>query len=58
MSRKRTLTAYGTQLDQDRLAVLAEQAGVSVSTWIVDKIRTDYERQFGQTPPSLLRKSA
>ena len=58
MSRGRTLTAYGTQLDQDRLAVLAEQAGLTVSTWIVEKIRSDYERLFGDTPPELLRKPA
>lgn len=56
--RKRTLTAYGTELDQAKLAVLAEQSGDTVSTWIVKRIQEDYARKFGETDPAVLRKPA
>lgn len=56
--RTRTLTAYGSEDDQQKLAVLAEQSGVTVSTWIVKKIQADYEALFGDTPPQVLRKPA
>lgn len=56
--RNRTLTAYGTQADQDKLAVLAEQSGETASTWLIKKIQDEYRRLYGETPPHLLRKSA
>jgi predicted HicB family RNase H-like nuclease len=53
---RRTLTAYGNQDDQDKLAVLAQEQGISVSAWIVKTIRDEYLRHFGGYPPkSLLR---
>lgn len=56
--RQRQLTAYGTELDQAKLAVLAEQSGDTVSTWIVKKIQEEYARKFGDTDPAVLRKPA
>lgn len=56
--RKRQLTAYGTELDQAKLAVLAEQSGETVSTWIVKQIQQEYSRRFGDADPALLRKPA
>ena len=56
--RSRTLTAYGTEDDQQKLAVLAEQSGVTVSTWIIKKIQAEYQALFGDTPPRVLRKPA
>lgn len=56
--RKRTLTAYGEVLDQEKLAVLAQEAGCTVSTWIVQHIRNEYQRLYGDTDPQLLRKNA
>jgi len=58
MSRRNTLTAYGTDLDQQKLAVLAEQSNNSASTWIVRQIRSEYSRLFGDEPPEKLRKPA
>lgn len=56
--RSRTLTAYGTEDDQQKLAVLAEQSGDTASTWIVKKIQAEYRALFGDTPPQILRKPA
>lgn len=54
--RKRTLTAYGSELDQAQLAVLAEQSGLTASTWLVKQIQVEYARLFGETDPAVLRK--
>lgn len=56
--RNKTLTAYGSQVDQDKLAVLAEQSGETASTWIIKQIRDRYAAQYGDTEPHFLRKSA
>ena len=58
MARNQTITAYAREDDQQRLAVLAEQSGISASTWIVQQIQKEYSRLFGDTPPRQLRKSA
>lgn len=55
--RDRTLTAYGSADDQAKLAVLAEQAGETVSTWIIKQIQQNYARLYGEMDPQLLRKS-
>lgn len=47
---RRTLTAYGSQDDQNKLTALAKDAGLTSSGWIVAMIRREYERQFGNTP--------
>lgn len=49
--RRRTLTAYGTQEDQDKLALLAKESGLTVSSWVVSQIRQEYKRAFGDLPP-------
>lgn len=56
--RRRQITAYGDQLDQDKLTVLAEQEHISASTWIVRKIREDYAKLYGDVDPGTLRKFA
>lgn len=56
--RARQITAYGDQLDQDKLTVLAEQEHVSASTWLVRKIREDYDKLYGDVDPAILRKFA
>jgi hypothetical protein len=52
--RSETLTAYGTAEDRAKLAVLAGDR--SVSTWLIDKIRSEYHRLYGDTDPTTLRK--
>lgn len=54
--RKRQLTAYGTVDDQNKLTVLAETSGDTVSTWIVRRIQEEYARLYGDTPPELLMR--
>jgi hypothetical protein len=56
--RRRQITAYGDQLDQDKLTVLAEQESISASTWLVRKIREDYDKLYGDADPAILRKFA
>ena len=43
--------AYGTQLDRDKLAVLASVEDMSSSQWILERIRSEYNQVFGEVQP-------
>lgn len=55
--RGETITAYGKTEDRDKLSVLAKEAGVTHSTWIIDMIRREYARIFGDIDPATLRNN-
>ena len=45
------IMAYGTQLDRDKLAVLASVENKSSSQWILERIRSEYNQVFGEVQP-------
>jgi hypothetical protein len=51
--KKSAITAYGTQADRDKLAVLAKLTRKSSSEWLIDKIRSEYRLVFGEFDPDL-----
>lgn len=51
------LTAYGQPSDREKLEVLAGQKNLSSSQYIIQKIRDEYERLFGDTPPKFFIKN-
>ena len=51
MARAKGIMAYGTDLDREKLAVLAEFSSKSSSEWLIDQIRLVYEQHFGDTDP-------
>ena len=55
--RTRSITAYGTVEDVEKLAVLSEQSGRTASSWLVHQLRSEYERLYGDIEPHNLRKS-
>jgi hypothetical protein len=56
MARAKGIIAYGTDLDREKLAVLAQLNGQSGSEWIVDQIRTVYRQAFGEAAPDFITK--
>jgi hypothetical protein len=51
MKRDKGIIAYGTELDREKLAVLASLSGQSGSDWIVNKIRELFHETFGDDDP-------
>jgi hypothetical protein len=47
------IMAYGTQLDRDKLAIMASVESKSASQWILDKIRAEYSQVFGEVQPDI-----
>lgn len=54
MKRDRGIIAYGTDLDREKLALMASLEGVSASEWIVNKIREVYGNAFGEIEPKCI----
>lgn len=52
MARAKGIIAYGTDLDREMVAALAQLSEQSVSEWIVDQIRTKFRESFGNTDPN------
>jgi hypothetical protein len=46
--------AYGSDLDREKLAVLATVSNMSQSEWIITMIRSKYAAAFGETTPNLV----
>lgn len=53
--RTETLTAYGAPTDRDMLAVLAQGESQSASAWLINQIRQEYTRLYGNLDPATLR---
>lgn len=51
MTRHKGIIAYGTELDREKLAVLAKLSGRSGSEVIISLIRQQYETVLGTADP-------
>lgn len=54
MKNDKGIIAYGTELDREKLAVLATLSGQSGSEWIVNQIREVYGNAFGDVAPKCI----
>lgn len=46
------IACYGTEEDRQRLLLVAEAAEMTMSAWLVGKIREAYGELHGETPPN------
>lgn len=53
--RNKGIIAYGTDVDREKLSVIAELSCISASEWLINKIRESYRESFGDADPSSLR---
>ncbi|CCV12918.1 hypothetical protein [Mesorhizobium sp. STM 4661] len=51
MTRHKGIIAYGTELDRQKLAALAQLSGKSGSEFLVEMIREKYSLTLGETDP-------
>lgn len=54
MARAKGIIAYGTDLDREKLAALAQLNDQSGSEWIVEQIRSVYRQAFGEADPRFI----
>lgn len=54
MTRHKGIIAYGTEVDREKLAVLAQVSSQSGSEVIIEMIRRRYQDVFGETDPKLI----
>jgi hypothetical protein len=57
MTRHKGIIAYGTELDREKLAVLAHLSKQSGSEVIINMIRSQYKEVAGDAPPSQIIKT-
>jgi len=55
MSTSKAITCYGTDDDRKRAAALAKINNVSQSELLINYIRSEYTRVFGDLPPGALQ---
>lgn len=56
-TRHKGIIAYGTELDRQKLAVLAELSKKSGSEYVIDLIRRSYTEVMGETSPEVILKN-
>jgi hypothetical protein len=54
MKRNKGIIAYGTDLDRDKLRVLAEFSGCTASDFLIRLIRSQYSEGFGDADPKCI----
>lgn len=54
MAKPLGIIAYGRPEDRLKLAAIAKHQGKTSSRFLIDKIREEYQRLFGNTPPENL----
>jgi hypothetical protein len=54
MKKRNQITAWGTEEDRQKLAILASLSKQSQSEWIIKKLREEFRELFGDGIPTYI----